>query len=207
MTGIYLIVVGIFLYLSHKFESKINYKFIAWALMLIKNSVVVFDFNYTNMLEKSEVVLLVFTHIICMTIFAFVSLLLLPDSKALRLVNFTCGSILLIGTMHNLDHLEGWQDLKSRAVLIVGQLIYYVIIGHILISARTLLIELIIKNKNEHTQLAIILNNLRESVIIIHENNLNFANDTFLFKFSNQIASSKVLDNPENPEANHNPIR
>ena len=42
---------------------------------------------------------------------------------------------------------------------------------------------MIIKNKNEHTQLAIILNNLQESVIIIHENKLDFANDTFLFKF------------------------
>lgn len=49
---------------------------------------------------------------------------------------------------------------------------------------------MIVKNKNEHNQLAIILDNMKESLIIIHELRVDFANDTFLNKFGTQIDNS-----------------
>lgn len=72
----------------------------------------------------------------------------------------------------------------------MGQLINYGIVGHILTQSRALLIEMIVKNKNEHNQLAIILDNMKESLIIIHEKKVDFANDTFLNKFGTQIDNS-----------------
>ena len=80
--------------------------------------------------------------------------------------------------------------IKKYLGLFLGQLINYGIVGHILTQSRALLIEMIVKNKNEHNQLAIILDNMKESLIIIHELRVDFANDTFLNKFGTQIDNS-----------------
>ena len=100
---VYLLVVVFILYLSHKFESKICFKFLAWAIVLLKNSVNVLDFNYAGMIEESKVNLMLTTHTINQMIFAMIGLLLLPNTKTLRIFLFTCGSLLITGTIYNLD--------------------------------------------------------------------------------------------------------
>jgi len=108
-------------------------------------------------------------------VFGLVSLLLIPDSKSLRLVLFISLSLLLWATIYNLDISKmetdsTQEDITVWVTLFVGQFVYFGGICLLMITARGQLIETIHTNKEQSKYLATILDNLQESIIILKDN-------------------------------------
>ena len=139
------------------------------------------------------------TYIIQVFVFGLVNLLLIPDSKSLRLILFISLSLLLWATIYNLEISKmetdsTQEDITVWVTLFIGQFIYYGGICLLMITARGQLIETIHTNKEQSKYLATILDNLQESIIILKDNQIDFANDTFLCKFSGQLLSSNSIE-------------
>ena len=170
-----LAVVGVLLILSHKHESRQQYKFISWAILLIKNSILAFNFGFQLHLQNQQWMDLSYSiHIIHIFVFGLVNLLLIPDSKSLRLILFVSISLLLWATIYNLDisrmdsdYIQ--KDIVRWVTLFVSQLLYYGGICFLMMTARAQLIETINTNKEHTKQLAIVLDNLQESIIILND--------------------------------------
>lgn len=80
-----------------------KFKIIPWAIMLIKDSITALDWNGTGAADQIHDDLYLVTHIINMFIFGLFSLLLIPDSIFLRTILFVSGSLLISGTIYNME--------------------------------------------------------------------------------------------------------